>query len=694
MAKKILNIFLSALMIFSVLGGSVMAEESKNLVLGIQPEVILGEDISESYYLLGEEAKDYSLLTDGKLSPSPKYSNKEYVTFYRGKSRIIVFDLGGEYAVNGFRASFLSNYGAGIYCPRYCNVYVSENGSEYMLAYAVGDELKTGNEAVRTDEYKVTDGTRYKARYVKIEFDVTVNVFCDEIEVYGGQLDGTEAPFKPYEEKPSQGFDRGAEGYRDMVVLYCGYDYDAENNKTYSSDYVNATEEMLLPYVAYLDAEGNVKDTMFDSVVYCSLQGLCPSGGKLHYQNGSYNTKEDWETFANSALSDTYNAAALNNVVGKVKEQLGTKDYKMRLVIATPYAYANQTRDFGDIDGDGKAERGNTPEERLAIYEWYMDYVSGLFESKGYEHLEFGGFYWTSESITYTNMGSDIPFIQAVADKCHEKGLKLFWIPFYLAAGFEDANDVFDTAFMQPNYSFLSYAKQGMFNSFAETINKYGMGIEMELHWDLANPGSAGFNEALKRYRAYLNYGYITGYMTGAAHAYYQNAAPGTFYLASKSADAALRSVYDDTYRFIKGTYTYSSPVITADEGGEVTAGKKCVRMIRGWAPNTEKEFVVETRPAHGTVKITDFGKYTYVSEKGYSGGDSFTVKLFDGYTYSNSVTVNVTVKAPAEESVSAESSAIVSETLGLGKWLWIAAGALIGAAAAATAIIIIKKKK
>ena len=696
MLKKAFFLCFAFIMTFNLFGGIVMAREHENIVNGIVPSVLFGEDISESYYLLGEEASDYSPLTDGKYSPSPSYSNKEYVTFYRGKTREIVFELDTVYAITGFKASFLSNYGAGIYCPRLCNLYVSENGEDYMLAYSLYDESKTGNTAVCTQSIGVEEGKRYKAKYVKIEFDVLVNVFCDEIEVYGEAPDGTEEAFVKTEATPVQGYDRGAEGYRDMAVLYCGYDYDAANNKTYSSEYVNATEEMVLPYVAYLDKDGNIADTMFDSVVYCSLQGLCPSGGKMYYQNGSYNTKEDWEYFASSVLSDTYNAAALNSAAGKVKEKLGLSDCKMRLVVAMLYAYSKQDRPFGDINGDGVAETGDTPEKRLAIYKWYVDHVSSLFESKGYENLELGGFYWTSESVTYTEMGSDIPFMRSVAEYCREKNKKLFWIPFYLASGFEDANDLFDTAFMQPNYSFLPYAKQGMFTSFADTINKYGMGIEMEIHWDAANPGAAGFKEAVNRYRAYLNYGYITGYMTGAAHAYYQNSAPGTFYIACFSSNGDLRSIYDDTYKFIKGTYVYSSPVIKADGDISVTAGNRHVGMFRGWNKNMEKEFIIEAQPAHGTIKIDNsIGKYTYRAEEGYVGEDSFTVKMFDGYTYSNSVTVKITVKAPAEESgaTSDRSDTAVSKP-DTGKGLWITVAAVIGAATACAAAVLVLRKR
>ena len=58
------------------------------------------------------------------------------------------------------------------------------------------------------------------------------------------------------------------------------------------------------------------------------------------------------------------------------------------------------------------------------------------------------------------------------------------------------------------------------------------------------------------KYYQYLNWGIKKGYMTGAAHSYYQNAGPGTFYQCCYSKNPKFREIYDKTYDFIKGTYT------------------------------------------------------------------------------------------------------------------------------------------
>ncbi|SFM59905.1 gliding motility-associated C-terminal domain-containing protein [Chitinophaga sp. YR627] len=54
--------------------------------------------------------------------------------------------------------------------------------------------------------------------------------------------------------------------------------------------------------------------------------------------------------------------------------------------------------------------------------------------------------------------------------------------------------------------------------------------------------------------------------------------------------------------------------------------------------------FTKATNPAHGTVVVRADGTYTYTPASGYSGNDSFTVKIDDGKGGSTTVTVNITV--------------------------------------------------
>jgi hypothetical protein len=103
---------------------------------------------------------------------------------------------------------------------------------------------------------------------------------------------------------------------------------------------------------------------------------------------------------------------------------------------------------------------------------------------------------------------------------------------------------------MQPNYSFHNFPPQELGEA-ADACKKLGMGIEIEIHWDALKVDSLR-----EKYYQYLNWGIKKGYMTGAAHSYYQNAGPGTFYQCCYSKNPKFREIYDKTYDFIKGTYT------------------------------------------------------------------------------------------------------------------------------------------
>ena len=681
-----------------------MATDNNNLILGKKAIITTGEPIANSYGLSGSETKEPTLLTDGKYSPNTQFSNGYYHQFYRGATREIVYELDEMSAITGFCASFLANNAAGVYLPRYCDLYISENGEDYMLAYSLDGTSKVADGSLRREKYELTGGARYKAKYVKFVFDVLVNVFCDELEVYGETLDGTELPFvadTTQGEAPQ--FDKGIEGLRDLVLLHCGYNYDAANNKTYGSEYVNATEKMLLPYVAYVDKDGKITDTMFDSILFCSLQGFCPSGGCLGYKVGSYNTMEDWLTFADSAFQEDYNMGALNKAVGKLKEELNMPDYKFNVVITLPYAFISNTRAFGDYNGDGTVEYIKNLDDRKAVYDWYMTYVLDTFNNNGYENLAIGGFYWLHESLTYTENEGEIEMVKAISELCAEKGTRLLWIPFYLGAGFEDwKENGFATAYMQPNYITLDYAKEEMFLEFAETVKNHNMSVEMEIRWDATNPSATYFKRDLDKYRAYLRYGYLTGYMTEAAHAYYQNAAPGSYYTAAYSTNSDIRSIYDDTYKFIKGTYGDKTPAISS-ENGTTEAGKRYYGEIK----ITDKgnaygnlEFVFEKEAENGKVSIVArSGDFSYTPNEGFVGTDSFTVKAFDGIKYSDPITVTISVEgdvSTAESEASEESDDNSVSNNNNGNILKVALGsvAALGAVAAAVAVVLTKKKR
>ncbi|HPE96260.1 MAG TPA: DUF4855 domain-containing protein, partial [Bacillota bacterium] len=364
-----------------------------------------------------------TLLTDGKFATSTSYADTAFHAFYRCATREIVYELDELSAITGFCASFLCDFAAGVYIPQYVNLYVSENGTDYMLAYTVDGSLENQNTTVRNVDYKVVDGLRCRAKYIKFEFDVLVNIRCDELEVYGGEIDSTEAAFvKDPDTEWANEYDSGIEGLKDLLLIHAGSSKGINDNGEYvdyGDSYVNTTEEMFLPYVAYVKKDGTIVDTMFDSVLFLSLQGLCPSGGSLCAIDRP-TIMSDWTYFAENIFSETSNMRALNNTVKTVKDALGLDDYTLSVCVAIPYP-AKRNGDFGDIDGDGESEGCGTLEERTAVCNWFMDYVLDKFNNGGYDNLKFSGFYWTHESMTTFGSTDEQEIVKNAAALAHEK---------------------------------------------------------------------------------------------------------------------------------------------------------------------------------------------------------------------------------------------------------------------------------
>ncbi|MDD4125479.1 MAG: DUF4855 domain-containing protein, partial [Eubacteriales bacterium] len=561
--KHILLSMLTASLMVPLGVSSEAASSDENLVKGLGYTVETGVDITHSYALFGNET-DPALgkLTDGKKASSDAYADKEWNTFYRGLSRSIIFELPEEKAVTGFEISLLQNNSAGIQLSNYYDLYISENGTDWMLAYSYDSSDKTACTYTRRLKITAVSIGRFKAKYVKIKFRLEVNAYIDEIEVYGGETDGTEAAFvkyvDPYDYKNA--YNSGVEGCKDMVLLYCGY------KGKYDISFVQNTEEEMLYYCGYVSKNGEMLDTMFDSFMFSALGNAAPSGRTLN-QGGDAPLMSDWQYYIDSIFDTEYNCGAIERALDSVKAATDKNDYTMKLIINMPYPNISADKPFGDIDGDGEDELCRSKEEQLAIYGWFMDAVITKMEERGYKNIELGGFYWEPENII-TGLGEEeYGFIYRVSELVHERDVNFFWIPLLYANGMDKAYEMgFDCAMMQPNLSFLDYGEPEMLYGLDEAIRKYGLGIEMEIHWDAVNLSSADNAKRLNQFYSYLDGGYRLGYMTDASHSYYQNSNPGSFYVCAKSNSEKLRSVYDDVYAFIKHTYVPHIPTLTSKD--------------------------------------------------------------------------------------------------------------------------------
>ncbi|MBR6562497.1 MAG: DUF4855 domain-containing protein [Clostridia bacterium] len=703
MSKKLISLLL--MLAFVLVPMNIKAEGEVNLALGLPYVVETGEPVTMSHANFSEDGVEFDddkgQLTDGKVATASASADGWYRAF-RSQSRIVSFDLGKECAVSAIEAGFLHAKAPGIYAPRYINVYLSADGVDYSLVKAYDTEYPLHDVTVSRCEFSVALDETYEARYVRVEFCCDIFAYCDEIRILGRELlFGNEKKPAPDEIKEPAGFFKSLGGVSDIIKLYNGY-YQPDTSVGI------LTEEKLLPYVAYLDTDGNIAGKMFDSVALVPCHGDYPSGGRLVKTNGKPGAvMSDWELYFDYTFRDGQDLSALDSVVGRVYGELGL-DEKMPVFLTLPYPTVIETT-FGDINGDGVAEYCTTLDERVDIVKWFADKCIDAFGEKDYENLELAGFYWLREEINYSDSDHEAELVSNVNEYLTNMGLYTIFDPFYLSIGFDHWESLgFSGAVMQPNVAFdhYPYFELGMLTEFSQTVLENHLGVEIETNEPSAFKGDdylkAGFN-----YESYLFNGYKSGYMN-ALKTYYQGANPGSIYDfcyadIKTPKGVYLRRLYDLTYSFIHGVYKNEPPVVSIDDI-ELFAGDKRSRQdikitdADSYWGDISVEFTVE--PMHGSVTAAAGNRtLIYVADDGFVGEDSFTLRVSDGFNYSEECVVKVTVSEPEiiEGSSATESTGDVSnqddakETAPV--WIIISIVA-VAIMTSASAVVLIKKKK
>lgn len=694
MRKKSLAYLLSCLLIVAVLPFSVFAEEEKsNLVQGMSYVIETGEPVKYSYadYTADNIAFDDNLgqLTDGNTAAwtvgSAAANSSAWYRAFRGQSRIITFDLGEQCAVSGIDAGFLHQRASRIYAPRYINVRLSENGVDYQLVKAYDNEYPLYSDNIERCSVEISFEKIYSARYVQVEFSCDEFCYCDEIGVYGTRaLSGKEEKVEPDEEESPSGYLKSLDGITDIVKLY--------NNGSAGS----ITEDELLPYVAYINTNGEIAGTMFGSVA------LVPDGEIDTVMSA-------WELYFENVFADGVNLSALNNVVGRVYSSLGIEE-SFKVFLTVPYPHADYDA-FGDMDGDGVLELCQTLEERMAIIEWYVKKCIAEFKAKNYENIELAGFCWPRDKVDYYDSNHESELVKKVNELIVGKRLLTLFDSHYLASGFDQWEELgFCGAVMQPSFASDAYGcfSMPMLSEFAVTAYGNRLGAEIET----AEPDmfdGAEYLSAGKNYESYLYYGYKQGYMYGL-NTYYQGVDRGAYYDfcyadINTPKGIYLRRLYDLTYSYVRGTYKNEAPVVSIDDIELVKGDESMVANI--YIEDSDSfwgDIYIEfpQKPLHGrVVAASGKNKVSYTPDGDYVGEDSFTVVVNDGFNRSEEITVRVNVTEPeipfasAEDETSSEISKtntpIVDERP---VWLIPLLGVLAFAMVAVAVATVIKKRK
>lgn len=631
--KRIFILLLALCMISTLIMPSAVSAQSENIVKGLDYTIEFTASTEGSYRNYVEHGEEFDIdsgmmLTDGKYASS-SLSDKGYYHAFRSKGRRICFDLGCEMRIDGFCGSFYSyGAGSGVYTPTYMKLWLSDDGEHYVCC-----ETKDGYETYTPSAKKVKVSLEaekpYKARYVKVEFEVGVFVYCDEIEVYG-KNDVSGCQSVPAYTEPAvpgvypQGEDR-MNGASSIIKIYDGY-YTTQSK-------ADNTAEELLPYISYME-KGKVVDTMFDTVAFVPCAVEYPSGGRMApSDNQQGGTMSDWELYASHTFKEGANLHALDEATATRNEALGINE-KVKVMLTIPFSPMS-SKPFGDINGDGKNEYTRTLEERAAIVRWYVDMVCTKFRECDFKNIELIGFYWMREEMPYQLSDHEDKLIGEAKKAIDEilPGGCLLYDPFYLSQGWDRWESYgFDGAVMQPNFAHKDYFTTEMLEEFASQIKEHRVGVEIET----AEPSyfkTAEAKEKGENYEKYLFYGWKDGYMN-ALQTYYQGAGPGTIYVLYTSSDPYLNYLYKLTYKFIKKTY---SP-----EKIELSVGNIAVRPDS--SQNTfalsftesdiyKADISASSVSAHGKTTVRpSTSKLTYTPEKGFTGCDNVTVELTDAF--------------------------------------------------------------
>ncbi|MBQ3230893.1 MAG: DUF4855 domain-containing protein, partial [Clostridia bacterium] len=386
-------------------------------------------------------------------------------------------------------------------------------------------------------------------------------------------------------------------------------------------------ENYFLPYVAYLDENGDIKDTMFDGYLFLPSTGELPSGGRPY----GTNIASDWEYLFDDIFASDRGFAALDRTAETVKKALGLSELKLKVFATIPHM-DDTLSEFGDINGDFVNEDLTSLETRVFVARYYAESIVNEFEKNRYSNLELCGFYWFHEAIE----GGDAETSKAVNAELDKIGYPMFWIPYYQASGFSNWQEFgFDVGCLQPNYAFsLSVDKSRLYNA-SKLAKRYGMCIEIEI-----DNSSFGDIRYFKKYMDYLSVGAELGYMDGALHMYYQGY--NDFAVACRSKDDRLRLIYEYTYQFIKGTLD-----VFPDSNAKISVSTKKNNFCSGTVNSDSSDvgyYILSESPEHGTVSFADDGSFVYYPNKDFKGIDSFKYRISNYLGYSEECTVTVQV--------------------------------------------------
>jgi hypothetical protein len=617
---------------------NVSAAETKHSPNDAYTNVALAKPYTVSQEMKDKELMDYETrtdgdngnkyeLTDGKIGSGSDFFDKNWIGYSRQVARSVVIDLQKPTFVHKIKSGFLSQREAAIDFPRYIHFYVSNDGENWFEAGSL--KPKTSQIQLPSRQEFGSEDIDVTARYVKVQFEVGMFSFADEITVLGRaalKKDKEVITLKKAKDQKDAPLlkDKDTAGVKDMYLAFTYPDH------TGNGPLGTWNKDDFTHVISHVDSNGKPTGWMFNSVLFAM-------GGNPY---DDYKDQNLWNEAIDKLFRTDVNLDALEQSTKDSKQVLGDSTHKTKVVLGIPYP-ALEATNWGTINGnqlnfstDQLGGEKASFEARSQAVKWYIDQVQKRFKEKQYQNIELAGFYWTHEEIGFRTIYEEA-LVKKTAEMLHDKDFKFYWIPFFQSNGSTIWKDLgFDAVMMQPNYYFKTFfgpnASKGgevdlsRLESAVKTAKRFGMGLEVEgdyqMRWNGWGTDWDGqvyhSDYAMRKYYAYLNEikqsgldQTIVGYYLGARTV-----------IEDFIKDPVVRQVYDETSNFINDTYqikelsnetfppptgdTWSNPtVIDAKEGDVYTTPKAITKTQWYQFPiKAGEDWVVTLTPLEGSV--------------------------------------------------------------------------------------------
>ncbi len=482
---------------------------------------------SPDNYFAKTEYENYPGAVDGLAS-----NGESWLGYLRQDGRDITVDLGSVQNVDNLAMEFKQEGSSGIRMPAYVNVEVSLDGKLwYQLGRINHNTVENGTSQIVSLALSFPS---LNARYFKISFPVEIYTFIRHLRFEGGQA--IVAP---------------------PILSHAGLVMESSRNNLYLTEkqdifllYSNGLEETpiswnqdeLTKLVGYVDSSGQIKDTMFDAMLFLPIQGAMTN-------------RMNWYNYLEDLFKPDRQLAALDQAVGVVNQALGlTRQYPV--ILTLPYPNSEITN-FEASDGEKtltsfSANEQVTAEQaynnRLQAVKAYYKKMLLFWQEAAYANLKLDGIYWYAEEVD-TSVNRESELVRSVAKMVRTDGYDFYWIPYYGAAGYDCwQNYGFTCVILQPNYFSATKPGEGRMEAAAALSRANSMGIEIELD-DKITYNRYYYDLFYKQ----LDLGHKLGLDKQVTNAYY--ASSRTLANILNSRVDLVRNIYDDLYRWIKGTY-------------------------------------------------------------------------------------------------------------------------------------------